>query len=182
MLTELEPRGSNYIAYAISEKGDIHEMFIVSIGKSLAKTLATRLKKDTFFVLANKQEECSYLRLAADKSKLFKTSKSFRLPKEKVEKFFNATLCTIPDALASPKKRRLSVEGKVAKVYDMKEGPTRKRHDILLADEVSKKSICSKLWGEHSEKITENDTGSVFKISNVEVHVYNDRHQLKSTT
>lgn len=64
----------------------------------------------------------------------------------------------------------------------MKEGPTWKRHDILLADEVSKKSICSKLWGEHSEKITENDTGSVFKISNVEVHVYNDRHQLKSTT
>lgn len=64
----------------------------------------------------------------------------------------------------------------------MKEGPTWKRRDILLADDITKKSICCKLWGEHSEKITEEDTGSIIKISNVEVHIYNDRHQLKSTT
>ncbi|XP_071831821.1 uncharacterized protein [Apostichopus japonicus] len=156
MLTELETRGSNYFAYALSEDGDIHEMFVVSIGKSLAKTLAIKLKKDNFFVLANfslnKQKECSYLLLAAYKSKVFKTSKSFPLPKEKLEKFFNPTICTIPDALASPKKRKLSVEGKVAKVYDMKEGPTWKRRDILLADDITKKSICCKLWGSIRKK------------------------------
>lgn len=74
MLTELETRGSNYFAYAISEDGDIHEMFIVSIGKSVAKTLAMKLKKEKKNFLAyfslNKQEECSNLRLAADKSKV----------------------------------------------------------------------------------------------------------------
>ncbi|KAJ8049972.1 hypothetical protein HOLleu_02960 [Holothuria leucospilota] len=169
----------------MDEEGTVMEVHLVSIGKQTAKRLAQKLHKRKFYIIThfslNKREECTYLRLSADKAKIFQTAKQFTLPQEKVQEFFHPAQCTIPHALASPKKRRLSVGGTIAQVYELKQGSNWKRRDVLLSDNSTGKKICCKLWGDHATKITETNKGSTVTIENVEVDVYNDNHQLRST-
>lgn len=47
---------------------------------------------------------------------VFQTAKMFVLPDEKMKEFFNATQYTIPQALVSPKKENISIEGNIAQV------------------------------------------------------------------
>ncbi|XP_071810918.1 uncharacterized protein [Apostichopus japonicus] len=186
ILTEPEARGLNHFCYGVTQESDIVEVFLVTVGKSLSKTLGNKINKGKFYIInnfsLNKREDCTYLRLPADKAKVFQTSKTFDLPKEKLKEFFMATKCTIPDALASPKKRRLTIEGTVDKVYELKEGATWKRRDVILSDVSTKKKICCKLWGQHAESVAGVSEGSTVQISNVEVDIFNERHQLKTTS
>lgn len=74
ILTDPEERGTNFFLYAMDEEGTIIEIHLVSIGKHMATGLAKKLRKEKFCIVTqfslNKREECTYLRLSADKSKV----------------------------------------------------------------------------------------------------------------
>lgn len=66
-------------------------------------------------------------------------------------------------------------------VYDLKEGPTWCRCDVYIEDEPTAKKICVKLWDSHANKIDDSHQSQKVTIENVEVDIYQDRRQLKST-
>ena len=49
-------------------------------------------------------------------SQVFKTGSSFVLPRQKIQDFFNPEQKTVSQALTSPRKCKLTVEGEVAEV------------------------------------------------------------------
>ncbi|PIK39363.1 hypothetical protein BSL78_23804 [Apostichopus japonicus] len=73
ILTEPEARGLNHFCYGVTQESDIVEVFLVTVGKSLSKTLGNKINKGKFYIVnnfsLNKREDCTYLRLPADKAK-----------------------------------------------------------------------------------------------------------------
>ncbi|XP_071855408.1 uncharacterized protein [Apostichopus japonicus] len=57
-----------------------------------------------------------------------------------------------------------------------------KRRDVILSDMSTKKKICCKLWGQHAESVAGVSQGSTVEITNVEVDIFNERHQLKTAS
>ena len=51
----------------------------------------------------------------------------------------------------------------------------------MLEDPGTSKKICCKLWNRFADDISEANKGSTLTLINVEVDIYNERHQLRST-
>lgn len=184
-LTEPENRGQNYFFHGMSENLQLHEVYIMTVNNIPATPLRNKISAGKYYVLQhyslNQKEETNYLRLTSDKSKIFQTGGKFDIPKDVLKGFYNPEKCTIPEALASPKKRRLSVEGTIVEIYPLKEGHNWKRRDIIIEDPPTAKKICCKLWNAHADSVQEKDRGSTATFNNMEVDIYNDRHQLRTT-
>ncbi|KAJ8048298.1 ATP-dependent DNA helicase PIF1 [Holothuria leucospilota] len=176
-LTEPENRGQNYFFHGMSENLQLHEVYIMTVNNIPATPLRNKISAGKYYVLQhyslNQKEETNYLRLTSDKSK----EGSLTSPKMS----YNPEKCTIPEALASPKKRRLSVEGTIVEIYPLKEGHNWKRRDIIIEDPPTARKICCKLWNAHADSVQEKDRGSTATFNNMEVDIYNDRHQLRTT-
>ncbi|KAJ8050303.1 hypothetical protein HOLleu_03452 [Holothuria leucospilota] len=109
VLTHPKERGHNKACYAIAEDLKILEVTIAQNEDSSTSSLATKLQQGKFVVLQqyniNDAEGATYLRLTNGKSKIFQTGKTFHIPEHILESFYNPPQCTVPEALASPKKK-----------------------------------------------------------------------------
>ncbi|KAJ8043854.1 hypothetical protein HOLleu_11138 [Holothuria leucospilota] len=112
---------------------------------------------------------------------VYQTRSSFPLNDEQIHNFYHAPLCSVPEATSSPRKRRLSLQGTVGQVYDLKEGPNWKRRDVVVEDMPTATKIRVKLWNEHSSLIQEEDSGTDVFIENLEVDIYQEKRHPKTT-
>lgn len=183
ILTDPKDRGQNKSCYGIAE--DLRIIEITIIQNEEGSSLASKLQKGKFVVLQqytiNNTDDATYLRLINGKSKVFQTGKKFDVPKDILKTFYNPPTCTVPEALASPKKRRLSIDATVTEIYALRSGPNWQRRDLILEDETTKKKICIKLWNEHADAVTDNTKGQQISFKNVEVDIFNNKHQLRTT-
>ncbi|KAJ8018509.1 ATP-dependent DNA helicase PIF1 [Holothuria leucospilota] len=134
ILTDPKDRGQNKSCYGIAE--DLRIIEITIIQNEEGSSLASKLQKGKFVVLQqytiNNTDDATYLRLINGKSKVFQTGKKFDVPKDILKTFYNPPTCTVPEALASPKKRRLSIDGTVTEMQQTK--PTTKDYEIVGVD------------------------------------------------
>lgn len=66
-------------------------------------------------------------------------------------------------------------------MYDKKQAASWSRKDVYIEDIPTAKKICVKLWDSHADKIHKEQEGQTVLIKNVEVDIYQDRRQLKTT-
>ncbi|XP_033097982.1 uncharacterized protein LOC117101957 isoform X2 [Anneissia japonica] len=114
---------------------------------------------------------------------IYKSGRAFEIPEDTLNNFYEPTEKSVPEALASPAKRRLTISAKVDEVYPTQDGPSGnwRRTDVILADEPTAKRIRCKLWNNNSSLITPAHKGQMVTLQNVQVEVYKDKTQLKST-
>ncbi|PIK40706.1 hypothetical protein BSL78_22461 [Apostichopus japonicus] len=63
------------------------------------------------------------------------------------------------------RRAAMTARGVASHVYELKEGSTWKRRDVILQDVTTKKRICCKLWGRHAESVAGFSEGSTVEVT-----------------
>ncbi|KAJ8035696.1 hypothetical protein HOLleu_19453 [Holothuria leucospilota] len=94
----------------------------------------------------------------SDKIQIFQTGVKFDIPKEDLRQVYNPSKCTIPEAIASPKNRKLSVEGTILEVATPK---TAQKYHVIGVDPeenfLTIRTECGETFQLHEEKLQELD-------------------------
>ena len=126
----------------------------------------------TDFEITSKPDK-TFIRIT-ENSKVFKTS-AFAVDQAVVDNFMHAPMVSIAEALGSPAKRRLSIEGKVVNVSPKKQSQGWTRTDVLVAD--AQQRICCKLWNVEFDV----NHGDVCALTNLVLDEFNDQKSLNSS-
>ncbi|XP_074656812.1 uncharacterized protein LOC141910021 [Tubulanus polymorphus] len=173
-----EDRKKSMMIAVITMSNEVKELI-------LTKDLACKLVVGAFRTVTNLKFTSGPVCYGTKNSKIFKT-KDFEVDSDVVSGYLHAPKVSVADALRSPKRRRVSVKGKVTKVYGVTSGVSGddvewKRRDVLISDEETSSSIRLKLWNENYGVLGEKDEGREVVIENVIVSVFKGISSLDST-
>lgn len=110
ILTTPVKHGNLYFFNAMMKDSTLLEGRLVPNKQDQGNNMAAKLQKGAFVLVQkyslNSTAETQYLKLNAGTSKIFQTGSTFDLDEKKVDEFYHAPVCTVPEATSSPKKKK----------------------------------------------------------------------------